>query len=194
MYNIKILTRAYFSLIKLVDSYSSADWQTLSNLYHLVKLVRRAMRDFPQYAVCLDEFKSVLDISATQLKKRVGKRLNQYFIKETTIGSSTNDDKGGKKRILHSPLNDLYGAIVFFIRRAAENRKISDFLLLHRIADLYMQHFFVYSDMIDENPDIDASGEINISLCVIIHNMGHYIGLIECLMRTEGIKFDEIKV
>lgn len=51
MYNIKILTRAYFSLIKLVDSYSSADWQTLSNLYHLVKLVRRAMRDFPQYAV-----------------------------------------------------------------------------------------------------------------------------------------------
>lgn len=194
MYNVQTLTRAYFSVIKLIDRCSSADWQTLSNLYHLIKLVRSAIRDFPQYAVCLDEFKSVLDISAARLKKHVGKRLNQYFIEETTIGSSTNDDKGGKKRILHSPLNDSYGAIVFFIQRAAENREISNFLLLHRIADLYMQHLFLYSDMIDENPDIDASGEINVSLRVIISGMGYYIGLIECVMRAEGIKFDEIRV
>lgn len=75
MYNIKIFTKAYFSLIKLVDSCDSADWKTLSNLYYLTRLVRSAIRDFPQYAVCLDEFKSVLDISAARLKKRVGKRL-----------------------------------------------------------------------------------------------------------------------
>lgn len=194
MYNVQTLTRAYFSVIKLIDRCSSADWQTLSNLYHLIKLVRSAIRDFPQYSVCLDEFKSVLDICAARLKNRVRNRSNHYIIEGTTIGSSTNDDNGGKKRILHSPLNDSYGAIVFFILRAAENRKISDFLLLHRIADLYMQHLFLYSDMIDENPDIDASGEINISLRVIISGMGYYIGLIECVMRTEGIKFDEIKV
>lgn len=194
MYNIKIFTRAYFSLIKLVDSCDSDDWETLSNLYYLTKLVRSAIRDFPQYSVCLDEFKSVLDICAARLKKRVGNRSNHYIIEGTTIGSSTNADNDGKKRILHSPFNDSYGAIVFFIRRAAENRKISDFLLLHRISDLYMQHLFVYSNMIDENPDIDASGEINISLRVIISGMGYYIGLLESAMKAEGIKFDEIRV
>lgn len=194
MYNVQTLTRAYFSVIKLIDRCSSADWQTLSNLYHLIKLVRRAMRDFPQYAVCLDEFKSVLDISAARLKKRVGKRLNQYFIEETTIGNSTNDDNGGKKRILHSPLTNSYGAIIYFIRKALNDKKVGDFLMLYNIADLYMQHLFVYSDMIDADSDIYNSGEINVSLRVIISGMGYYIGLIECVMRAEGIKFDEIKV
>lgn len=193
MYNIKILTRAYFSLIKLVDSCSSADWKTLSNLYYLTKLVRSAIRDFPQYVVCLDEFKSVLDICATRLKKRVGKRANHYIIEETTIGGSTDDDKS-KSKELHSPLTNSYGAIIYFIRKALKDQKVGDFLMLYNIADLYMQHLFIYSDMTDANPNIDNSGEINVSLCIIISGMGYYIGLLESAMKAAGIKFDEIRV
>lgn len=76
MYNIKTLMKAYFSVIKLADSCTSTDSTTLSNLYHLVKLIRSAIRDFPQDAVLLDEFKSVLDICSARLKKRVGKKLD----------------------------------------------------------------------------------------------------------------------
>ena len=105
MYNIETLMGAYFSVIKLADSCTSTDIETLSNLYHLVKLIRRAIRDFPQDAVLLDEFKGVLDICSARLKKRVGKRLKQYVIAETKIDGSIKYDKG-KKRELHSPLTN----------------------------------------------------------------------------------------
>ena len=39
MYNIETLIGAYFSVIKLADSCTSTDKTTLSNLYHIVKLI-----------------------------------------------------------------------------------------------------------------------------------------------------------
>lgn len=193
MYNIETLIGAYFSVIKLADSCTSKDIETLSNLYHLVKLTRRAIRDFPQDAVPLDEFKSALDICSARLKKRVGKRLKRYVIAETKIDGSISDDKG-IKRELHSPLTDSYVAITYFIQQKLENKEAGYFLCLYKIADLYMQHLFKYSDEINARSDTENSGEINISLCIIISGIGHYIGYLENAMRAEGIKFDEIRV
>ncbi|MDE5992026.1 MAG: hypothetical protein K2G87_03140 [Oscillospiraceae bacterium] len=193
MYNIQTLMKAYFSVIKLADSCNSTDETTLSNLYHLVKLTRSAIRDFPQDIVWLDEFKSVLDIYSARLKKRADQRLKQYFIAETEIDGSISDDKGIKRK-LHSPLTDSYVAITYFIRQKLKNRETDDFLMLYKIADLYMQHLFQYSDEINVRPDTENLGDINISLCIIISGMGHYIGCLENAMRAEGIKFDEIRV
>lgn len=193
MYNIKTLMKAYFSVIKLADSCTSTDSTTLSNLYHLVKLIRSAIRDFPQDAVLLDEFKSVLDICSARLKKRVGKRLEQYVIAETSIGGSISDDKG-KERKLYSPLTDSYVAITYFIRQKLENKEVGYFLRLYKIADLYMQHLFKYSDEINARSDVENLGDIKISLCIIISGMEYYIGYLESAMRAEGIKFDVIRV
>ena len=192
MYNIQTLIEAYFFVIKLVDSCTSTDKTTLSNLYHIVKLTRRAIRDFPQDAVLLDEFKSVLDICSARLKKRVGKKLKQYVVVETKFDGSIKDGKG-KERKLHSPLTDAYVAITYFIRQKLKNWETDDFLMLYKIADLYMQHLFKYSDEINAR-DMETSVDINISLCIIISNIGHYIGYLESAMRAEGIKFDEIRV
>ena len=192
MYNIETLIGAYFSVIKLADSYTSTDIETLSNLYHLVKLTRRAIGDFPQDAVLLEEFKGVLDICSARIKKRAGKRLKQYVIVETKIDGSIKDGKD-KKRELHSPLTDSYVAVTYFIRQKLENKEADDFLMLYKIADLYMQHLFKYSDKINAR-NTENSGDINISLCIIISGIGHYIGYLENAMRAEGIKFDEIKV
>ena len=192
MYNIETLIGAYFSVIKLADSCTSTDIETLSNLYYLVKLTRRAIGDFPQDAVLLDEFKGVLDICSARLKKRVGNKLKQYVIVETKFDGSIKDDKG-KKRELHSPLTDAYVAITYFIRQKLENKEVGDFLCLYKIAELYMQHLFTYSDEINAR-DMRNSGDINISLYIIISGMGHYIGYLENAMRAEGIKFNEIRV
>lgn len=192
MYNIQTLMGAYFSVIKLADNCTSTDITTLSNLYHLVKLTRRAIRDFPQDAVLLNEFKSVLDICSARLKKRAGQRLKQYFIAETKIDGSISDDKG-KKRKLNSPLTDSYVAITYFIRQKLKNKESDDFLTLYKIADLYIQHLFKYSDEINAR-DTEISSEINISLCIIISGIGHYIGYLENAMKAEGIKFNEIRV
>ena len=192
MYNIETLIGAYFSVIKLADSCTSTDIETLSNLYYLVKLTRRAIGDFPQDAVLLDEFKGVLDICSARLKKRVGNKLKQYVVVETKFDGSIKDDKG-KKRELHSPLTDAYVAITYFIRQKLENKEVGDFLCLYKIAELYMQHLFTYSDEINAR-DMRNSGDINISLYIIISGMGHYIGYLENAMRAEGIKFNEIRV
>ena len=193
MYSIETIIGAYFSVIKLADSCTSEDIETLSNLYHLVKLTRRAIRDFPQDVVLLDEFKGVLDICSARLKKRVGKRLKQYVIAETKIDGSIKDDKG-KKRELHSPLTNSYVAITYFIRQKLKNKESDDFLTLYKIADLYMQHLFKYSDEINARSDTENSSDINISLYIIISGMGHYIGCLENAMRAEDIKFNEIRV
>ena len=118
--------------------------------------------------------------------------LKQYVIAETKIDGSIKDDKG-KKRELYSPLTNSYVAITYFIRQKLENKEVGDFLCLYKIADLYMQHLFTYSDKINVR-DTENSGDINISLCIIISGMGHYIGYLESAMRAEGIKFNEIKV
>lgn len=193
MYNIETLIGAYFSVIKLSDKCTSTDITTLSNLYHLVKLTRSAIRDFPQDAVWLDELKDVLDICSARLKKRAGQRLKHYVIAETKNDGSISDDKGIKRK-LHSPLTDSYAAITYFIRQKLENKKVDDSLMLYKIADLYMQHLFKYSDEINARPDTENLGDINISLCIIISGMGHYIGCLENAMRAEGIKFKEIRV
>lgn len=193
MYSIETIIGAYFSVIKLADSCTSTDITTLSNLYHLIKLVRSAIRDFSQDAVWLDEFKDVLDICSARLKKRAGQRLKQYFVAETEIDGSISDDKGIKRK-LHSPLTDSYVAITYFIRQKLKNKEADDFLMLYKIADLYMQHLFQYSDGINARSDTENLGDINISLCIIISGMGHYIGCLENAMRAEDIKFNEIRV
>ncbi len=193
MYSIETLIAAYFSVIKLADSCTSPDKTNLSNLYHLVKLTRSAIRDFPQDAVFLDEFKSVLNICSARLKKRVGKKLKQYVVVETKVDGSIKDGKG-KKRELHSPLTDAYVAVTYFIRQKLENKEVGDFLCIYKIADLYMQHLFEYSNKISTGTADESSSNINISLCIIISGIGYYIGYLENAMRAEGIKFDEIKV
>ena len=85
MYDIETLTRAYFAVIKLADDCDSDSDDTvkLSNIYHLVKFVRAAIRDSIQNSAWLDDFKSVLDISSERLKRHISCKPRQYVLTET---------------------------------------------------------------------------------------------------------------
>lgn len=188
MYSIKIIEEAYAAVIELADNCVSADRITMSNMLHLVKLVRSAIRDFPQAASQLEEKKAVLNVYAAKLKKLTGKNFIQYTIEETVVGRNT------KKHRLHSHLTNAHCALTYYIRQKLENKETDDFLRLYKITDLYMQHLFKYSDEIDTNPDAKNLDVINAILYVFISDMGHHIGYLENAMKTEGIKFNEIRV
>ena len=188
MYSIKIIEEAYTAVIELADNCTSTDRTTLSNMLHLVKLVRSAIRDFPQAAKQLEEKKAVLNVYAAKLKKLTGKNFGQYTIEETVVGRST------KKHRLHSHLTNPHCALTYFIREKLKSKEVGDFLRLYKITDLYMQHLFKYSDEVDKNPDVDNLDVINAILYVFIYDAGHHIGYLENAMKVNGIEFDEIKV
>lgn len=188
MYNIKILEEAYTAVIELANNCTSTDRTTLSNMLHLVKLVRSAIKDFPQAAKQLEEKKAVLNVYATKLKKLTGKNFSQYTIEETVVGRNT------KKHRLHSHLTNAHCALTYFIREKLKSKEVGDFLRLYKITDLYMQHLFKYSDEVDKNPDIENLDVINAILYVFISDMGHHAGYLENAMRIENIDFDEIRV
>lgn len=187
MYSIKIIEEAYAAVLELADSCTFTDRTTLSNMFHLVKLVRSAIKDFP-HTDRLEEMKSILDVYAAKLKKLTGKNFSQYTIEETVVGRNT------KKHRLHSHLTNAHCALTYFIRQKLENKEADDFLRLYKIADLYIQHLFKYSDEVDKNPDIKNLDVINAILYVFISDMGHHAGYLENAMRAESIEFNEIKV
>ncbi|MDE7304264.1 MAG: hypothetical protein K2N60_13205 [Oscillospiraceae bacterium] len=188
MYSIKIIEEAYAAVIDLVDGCTSTDKKTLSNMLHLVKLVRSAIRNFPQAAEQLEKKKAVLEVYAAKLKKLTGINFIQYTIEETVVG------RNKKKHRLHSHLTNAHCALTYFIRQKLENKETDDFLRLYKIAYLYMQHLFKYSDEIDANPDVKNLDVINAILYVFISDMGHHAGYLENAMRAEGIEFDEIRI
>lgn len=188
MYNIKILEEAYTAVIELTDNCASTDKDTLSNLYHLMRLVLSSIRDFPQDAEQLEKMKDMLDVYSAKLKRRIGKNLSQYYIEETIYNC------GVKKNRLYSHLTNAHCALTWFIREKAEKKEVGDFLRIYKIADLYIQHLFEYSDKIRASSGIENLSVINSTLYVFILDIGHHAGYLEKAMRTEGIKFDEIKV
>ena len=188
MYSIKIIEEAYTAVIELADNCTSTDRTTLSNMLHLVKLVRSAIRDFPQAAKQLEEKKAVLNVYAAKLKKLTGKNITKFSIEETVVGHNV------KKHRLYSHLTNAHCALTYFIRQKLENKEADNFLRLYKIADLYMQHLFKYSDEIDTNPDAKNLDVINAILYVFISDMGHHIGYLENAMKVNGIEFDEIRV
>lgn len=188
MYSIKIFEEAYTAVIELVNGCTSIDKEILSNMLHLVKLVRSAIGDFPQYSEQLEEKKAVLDVYAAKLKKLTGRNFIKYTIEETVVGRNT------KKHRLHSHLTNAHCALTYFIREKLKNKEVGDFLRLYKIANLYMQHLFKYSDEVDKNPDVDNLDVINAILYVFISDMGHHTGYLENAMRAKGIKFNEIRL
>lgn len=188
MYSIKILEEAYTAVIELADSCTYTDREILSYMLHLVKLVRSAMRDFPQAAEQLEEKKAVLDAYAAKLKRRIGKNIMQFRIEESGV------DRSRRKRRLHSRLTNAHCALTYFIRQKFKDKKVDDFLRLYKIAELYLQHLFKYSDELGSNLDVGNVKVTNTILCVSISDMGRHIGCLENAMRAEGIKFDVIRV
>lgn len=107
MYNIKILNEAVSSIIDLADSVSD-DRRERSTVYHLLKFIRGAVRDFPE-----NSDKSTVDILgayAAKIKRFTDGKISRIAIVERHDGNKIGE-------IIPLPITNAHDAIIHVIRQ-----------------------------------------------------------------------------
>ena len=184
MYNVKILNEAVSAIINLADNVSN-DRRERSMVYHLLKFIRAAVRDFPE-----NTDKSTVDILGTYAAK----------IKRSTDGGIARfialerHAEYEKSEIIPMPITNANEAILHLIRKNLQEKNSDNYATVHKIADLYLRRFFEYSDWLDARPYIENWDVKQALLCAFSAEMGLHIGSLENAMRNNGLKYDDIIV
>ncbi len=182
MYNIKILENTCTAAIELADNCTDCDAKTQGYIYHLVKFVRAAIRDFPEKTDKLNDMFDLLGKYANRLKKSAGDRLSKF------IFAGNNGEK------VALPVNNIHGSMMKLISKNLREKNTCNYLQIHKIADLYVHRLFEYSDMIDANPDTPNWDVINDILYTHSSELRHYIFWLEYAMKFQEISYDDIIV
>lgn len=176
--DIKILENAYTSAIELAESCTSDSLSDCRNIYHIVKYIRAAVRDFPNRSNSLEEMFDMLSMHAARLKRIAGGKISSHLIVS---------DSG---EIFPLSITNPCSSLAHLIRRRLHKKDTENFLRLHKITDLFMHLFFEYSCNLSEE-----SHEMQDDLlftCLLM--LEHYNAMLERAMTSEGIPYDKINV
>ncbi len=182
MYNIKTLENAVTSAIELAESCTSDSRSDCRDVFHVVKYVRAAVRDFPDRSNSLEEMFNVLSIHTARLQKIAGGKFTEHI----TISS--------EGEVFPLYITNPYGSLAHLIRRKLLKKDVKNYLRLYKIADLFMHRFLEYSDMFDDNLSTQNTELKNCLLYAFSLILEHYINLLELAMKREKIPYDEIIV
>lgn len=180
MYNIKILNEAVSAIIELADNVSN-DRVERSMIYHLLKFIRAAARDFPD-----NPDKSMVDIlgaHAEKIKRFTDGKIARYTVVELNI----------RDRI-SLPVTNAQSAVTYIIQKNLRDKNADNYSAVHKIADLYLHRLFEYSDRLDKHPEIEDYHLKQTMLTAFCAEMGLHIGWLETTMRQNYIEYDDIIV
>lgn len=79
MFPKSIIENAYTALIELADIYNLDDRFTRSNIYHLMRFVRAAIREYPERTNEFDAMFDTLSSHSAKLKRLSDKRISWVF-------------------------------------------------------------------------------------------------------------------
>ena len=184
MYNVKILNEAVSSIIAIADSVSD-DCRERSMVYHLLKFIRTAVRNFPE-----NSDKSTVDILgayAAKIKRTTDGRISKFVALELHANYE-------KSEIIPLPITNANEALLHLIQQNLRDRNRENYSAVHKIADLYLRKFFEYSDWLDAHPDVENCELKHIMLTAFCYELGLHIGWLEDAMKFEGIPYDDIIV
>ena len=184
MYNAKILNKAVSSIIDLAENVSG-DRRERSMVYHLLKFIRGAVRDFPK-----NTDKSTVDILgayATKIKRSTYGGIARFIALERHAEYE-------KSEIIPLPITNANEAVLYLIRKNLQEKNSENYAAVHKIADLYLRKFFEYSDRLDAHPDVENCELKQIMLTAFCSELGLHIGWLEDAMKFEEIPYDDIIV
>ena len=184
MYNIKILNEAVSSIIAIADSVSD-DHQECSMVYHLLKFIRAAVRDFPP-----NTDKTTFDILGAYAAK-IKRSANGEISKFIALNLHANYEKG---EAVPLPITNANEALLHLIQQNLRKKNRDNYSTIHKIADLYLRKFFEYSDRLDAHPDVENCELKHIMLTAFCSELGLHIGWLEDAMKFEEIPYDDIIV
>lgn len=180
MYSIKILENAYISAIELAERCTPNSLSDCRDIYHIIKLVRASVRDFPE--ITDKTMFDTLGMHAARLRKMAGGKINPHMIVD-------NDGE-----VFPLPISNSYGSLTCLISRKLREKDVGSFTHLHKIADLCVQRFFEYSDWVDAHSDTPEWNMTQYVLCGFYSILGRYVGYLECAMKINDIPYGEIIV
>ena len=184
MYNSKILNKAVSSIIELAENVSD-DRMECSMVYHLLKFIRTAVRDFPE-----NSDKSTVDILgayAAKIKRSTDGEMVRFIALERHAEYE-------KSEIIPLPITNANEALLHLIQQNLRGRNRDNYSAVHKIADLYLRKFFEYSDRLDAHPDVENCELKQIMLTAFCSELGLHIGWLEDAMKFDKIPYDDIIV
>ncbi len=120
MYNIKILENAVTAAIELAESCTPDSRSDCRDVFHVVKYVRAAVRDFPNRSSSLEEMFNVLSMHTARLQKIAGREISEYIIVS---------DSG---EVFPLPITNPYVSLAHLIRQKLQKEDSKDYLHLHK--------------------------------------------------------------
>ena len=184
MYNSKILNKAVSSIIDLAENVSD-DRRERSMVYHLLKFIRAAVRDFAE-----NMDKSMVDILgayAAKIKRSTDGKISKFVALELHANYE-------KSEVIPMPITNANEALLHLIQQNLRGRNRDNYSAIHKIADLYLRKFFEYSDWLDAHPDVENCELKQIMLTAFCSELGLHIGWLEDAMKFEEIPYDDIIV
>ena len=187
MYDKKILKSACDSVIELADSCIYDNRFILSNIYHLIKFVRSAVRDYPEDSAEFLEMLDTLNLYSAIMKRLTYGNISQYKV-------VFSDNEGNKMGIFPLRIANAHGAMLYMIRCKLKDKDIARYLHLHNIAALYVPCFFDFSDKLDSETDFPYWYMADTLTCAYATELGNHIGWLEKAMSAKGIAYENIIV
>ncbi|MBD5144767.1 MAG: hypothetical protein HDT21_02445 [Ruminococcus sp.] len=184
MYNTKILNEAVSSIIDLADSVSD-DCRERSMVYHLLKFIRGAVRDFPP-----NTDKTTVDILGAyvaKIKRFTDGEISRFIALELHANYE-------KSEVIPLPITNANEALLHLIQQNLREKNSDNYSAVHKIADLYLRRFFEYSDRLDAHPDFENWALKQVLLIAFCAELGTNIGWLEKAMKLEEIPYDDIIV
>ena len=182
MYNIKMLESAVIAAIELSESCTSDSRSDCRDVFHVIKYVRAAVRDYPNRSNSLEEMFNVLSMHTARLQKIAGGKITEHIIVS---------DSG---EVFPLPITNPYASLAHLIRQKLQKKDRQNYLHLHKIADLFMHRFSEYSDMADANSNLNNRKMRDCLLYACFLVLGRYVSLLEQAMKSGRIPYDEITV
>lgn len=182
MYDIKILNKAVSAIIKLADSVSD-DRQERSMIYHLLKFIRAAVRDFTK-----NSEKSAVDILgayAAKIKRFTDGEIPRFIALELHANYE-------KSEVIPMPITNANEALLHLIRQNLKEKNSDNYPAVYRIADLYLRRFFEYSDWLDVHPNIENRDLKQTLLIAFCAELRLHINWLENAMSNNCLEYDDI--
>ena len=180
MYNINILENAVIAAIELAESCKPDSRSDCRDIYHIVKFVRAAVRDYPK--ITDKTMVDTLGMHAARLRKISGGKITRHVIVS---------DSG---EIFPLSITNTYGSLAHLIRRKLLKKDVTNFQRLHNIAELFMHRFCEYSDIVNTDPIPENMKMQDCLFYAFFMVVRHYIDLLEQAMKREKIPYNEITV
>ncbi|MCM1330263.1 MAG: hypothetical protein NC253_12590 [Ruminococcus sp.] len=153
MFPKSIIENAYTALFELADISDLDDRFTRSNIFHLMRFIRAAIRDYPEKSDDLNAMFDNLSAYSARLKRLSDKKISRYVI---GLSYTVKKDANKWNMTVPIPISNAHTSLILLVRNCLKEKSKGNYLRLYNIAELYVPKFLDYADWADVHIENDT--------------------------------------